>query len=93
MTRQQTREWLRHNRFFEVTGMPAANGEFCLERRQKRCICEALQSPTSSTTGSGAGIPGRLGSVRYLIGRDSDAPPAEIIPITDWRSVATQILG
>jgi hypothetical protein len=39
---QKTRLWLDHHRFFEQTGVAAANVRFCRERPQKRDHALAL---------------------------------------------------
>ena len=39
---EKSRRWLQHHRFFERTGIPAANLRFCLERPQKAIHCREL---------------------------------------------------
>jgi hypothetical protein len=39
---ERTRAWLDHHRFFEATGIPAANIRFCRERKEKAGICVGL---------------------------------------------------
>ena len=38
----KTRQWLRHHRFHERTGIPAENVRFCRERAQKAIHCKQL---------------------------------------------------
>ena len=42
-TQARTREWLAYHKFFEKTGIPESNLHFCLERHEKRPICEQLK--------------------------------------------------
>ena len=39
---EKSRQWLRHHRFFEQTGIPPENLRFCLERPQKADHCREL---------------------------------------------------
>jgi hypothetical protein len=39
---QRTRDWFRHHRFFERTGIDPANVRFCLQRPQKAIHCAEL---------------------------------------------------
>jgi hypothetical protein len=39
----KTRRWLKHHRFFEVTGVKPKNVHFCLERSEKAQICRKLK--------------------------------------------------
>jgi hypothetical protein len=41
-TERRTREWLRHHRFEEVTGIPETQARFCRVRALKRPICDEL---------------------------------------------------
>ena len=47
---EKTRQWLRHHRFFERTGIAPDHLRFCLERPQKAQHCRSSPSRTSSTT-------------------------------------------
>jgi hypothetical protein len=40
---EKTRAWLRHNAFFEKTGIPKGNLRFCFERHQKAAHCRQLR--------------------------------------------------
>jgi hypothetical protein len=40
--RQRSLEWLRHHRFFELTGIAEGNVRFCLQRPQKAIHCADL---------------------------------------------------
>lgn len=42
-TQARTREWLKHHRFFEQTGISTGNLHFCLERQEKAIICKDLK--------------------------------------------------
>ena len=39
---QRSLEWLRHHRFFELTGIAEGNVRFCLQRPQKAIHCADL---------------------------------------------------
>ncbi len=38
----KTRKWLKHNHFYETTGISEENVHFCIERKQKAEICDQL---------------------------------------------------
>ena len=40
---EKTREWLRHHKFYELTGVREDHVHFCLERHQKATICQKLR--------------------------------------------------
>lgn len=40
---EKSRRWLAHHRFFERTGIPEGNLEFCRQRPQKAEICQRLK--------------------------------------------------
>lgn len=42
-TERKTREWLAHNGFHDVTGIPPAHLHFCRKRPEKGPICAALR--------------------------------------------------
>lgn len=41
-TEERTREWLNHNRFYDITSIPSDHIYFCRERHEKAPICERL---------------------------------------------------
>lgn len=40
---RKTVEWLRHHKFYELTGVKEDHVHFCLERHQKAAICQKLR--------------------------------------------------
>ncbi len=40
---QKTRQWLRHQRFYESTGLARSNVRFCLQRHEKAQHCRQLK--------------------------------------------------
>ena len=39
---EKTEHWLKHHRFFELTGVPSSHLHFCRERHEKAGICQKL---------------------------------------------------
>jgi hypothetical protein len=92
---ERTRQWLGHHRFFERTGIDAANLRFCLQRPQKALHCAEL--------GITHFIDDRLDvleamrdivSQRLLFGpqRAAPSPDAGVRLVRDWTEVALELL-
>lgn len=39
---EKSMHWLRHNRFFEITGVSSRNARFCKTRKEKAVICDEI---------------------------------------------------
>ena len=39
---EKSMDWLKHNRFFEITGIAPENARFCKTRKEKAGICESI---------------------------------------------------
>lgn len=92
---ERTRQWLRHHRFFERTGIDPANLRFCLQRPQKALHCAEL--------GITHFIDDRLDVLdamrdvvpeRLLFGPQRSAVPddAGVRPVAGWPEVARLLL-
>ncbi len=84
----RSRAWLAHQRFFERTGIPAANVRFCRKRPEKAPICREL--------GIGFFVDDRLDCLvpmsgivahRYLFGAPR-SPDASVVALPGWADAA-----
>lgn len=41
---RKTRQWLRHHKFYEITGLPEKNVRFCRTRQEKAGICNQIKA-------------------------------------------------
>ena len=86
---QRSLDWLRHHRFFALTGIPADHVRFCLRRPDKAIHCAELG--ITHFVDDKPDVHVALAGVvrhRYLFGPQSSARvPDGVIAAADWASV------
>lgn len=89
-----TRRWLRHQQFFEQSGMRPDRVRFCRRRPDKRLHAEQLG--LTHFIDDRADVLGYLrGAVEqlYLFGVQTHPIPDWVTPVVDWRAVERALIG
>jgi len=92
---RRSRDWLRHQRFYEQTGLDRKNLRFCLKRPDKAIHCRQLQLTHF--------VDDRLDVLRHLRGvtpnrflfghqKPKVQIPDWVTPVTDWAEVRAALL-
>jgi hypothetical protein len=87
---QRSLEWLRHHRFFSVTGIAEGNIRFCLRRPEKAIHCAELG--ITHFVDDKPDVHAALAGVvphRYLFG--PQAPMPGVTPAPDWAAAEVAI--
>lgn len=85
---EKTRQWMRHHRFFERTGIDAAHLRFCLRRPDKAIHCAEL-GITHFIDDRGDVLAAMEGVVPnlYLFGPQKESAPRAFRPVLTWEDV------
>lgn len=88
---QRSLDWLRHHRFFELTGIAEGNVRFCLRRPDKAIHCAELQIThfVDDTADVHEALRGLVPN-RYLFGPQRSTP-AGLVHTPDWPSTEAAI--
>lgn len=89
-----TKDWFRHNRFYERTGIPPTQLRFCLKRHEKRGIAKQLRlthfiDDRLDVLEPMRGVVPNL----YLFGVQKGPAPSWVTPVRNWEEVGKLLLG
>lgn len=94
--RTRTMRWLKHNHFFERTGIKPKHIQFCLERNEKELICRELGlthfiDDRLDVLASLKSVPNRFLFDPSSI--DGSGVPRSIVVVKSWLDFAGMLLG